>query len=163
MSPSCPHARRRARLAPLLALAALSVCAGGVFAQACPDYRKNGRQLAYSANELHQAKWHTVVAGGAINLGQCNLAPGAGHVGDAPDFTITYAGDGRALEFRVQSQCDATLLVNDPAADWHYDDDGNGNLDPKLRISSARSGIYDVWIGTIAENTCQAQLIVETF
>jgi len=45
-----------------------------------------------------------------------------------------------------------------------YDDDDNGNLDPKIRLTNpAANGIYDIWIGTYNGATCDAQLIIETF
>jgi hypothetical protein len=69
---------------------------------------------------------------------------------------------GRALEFRVQGTCDTVLLVNGATAQWYFNDDDNGS-DPRIRIANAPSGQYDIWVGTFGTQTCNAQLIVESF
>jgi hypothetical protein len=106
-----------------------------------------------------------VTAGGTVNLGNCSGEPGVGYVIHRPDVAITFdAGNRhRALEFRVSAACDTVLLVNDAAGSWHFIDDADGSQNPRLRLPRARSGRYDVWVGTYGRNTCQATLTIETF
>jgi hypothetical protein len=84
---------------------------------------------------------------------------------EAPDFTLSFSGNssGRALEFRLDTECDSILLINDANGNWHYDDDSNGSLDAKIRLNKAANGSYDVWVGTRYSGTCSATLIAETF
>ena len=60
----------------------------------------------------------------------------------------------------VTSDCDAAMLVNTADGQWHFDDDANGNLDPRLTIpaGAALDGQVDVWIGTFAGGECAATL-----
>lgn len=151
------------RLMPLLAAALIALGAAPAAAQ-CPDWRLNGLELVYSNNDLRRPVAHPVLAGGNIDLGRCGSAPGYGFIAVRPDFTIQFYGNPgrRALEFRVQSNCDSVLLVNGTGGEWYFDDDSAGNLDARIRINRASEGIYDVWVGSLGA-TCQARLIVETF
>ena len=105
-----------------------------------------------------------MVAGGGVDLGACGSVPGFGYVATSPDFELAFSGNGagRALEFRVNGSCDTTLLVNDARGAWHFNDDDTG-LNPRIRLSGAAEGVYDIWIGTVGPDTCSAELIVETF
>ena len=81
----------------------------------------------------------------------------------APDFSFDlYKMGGYDIEISVLSNCDSMLLVNDPNANWYYDDDSNGMSDPKIRIS-ASDGYLDVWVGTYNGEYCDATLYLETF
>jgi hypothetical protein len=133
-------------------------------ALACPDVALTGESLTYSSDEAYAPRAHGVIAGGDVDLGACGSVPGAGYVATAPDFELTFTanGAGRALEFRVQADCDAVLLVNDATGQWHFNDDDAGT-DPRIRLDRAPEGLYDIWIGTFGPATCNAELIVETF
>lgn len=147
-------------------IALTMACAVPSMAWACPDYTQNGAQHTLSADVLYQGRNFTVRAGGPFNLANCSSVPGTGYVAIKPDFTLTVSKNaytGRALEFKVTSNCDAVMLVNTPSAAWLFDDDSAGNLDPKIRIDSAKDGIYDVWVGTVENKLCDATLRVETF
>lgn len=155
---------KRASIHSILAFGALTTAAG--WAQACPDYALNGTQIEVSAGQLYSPKSAKVQAGGAVSLDSCSAVPGSGQVSKRPDFTIRYVGgNGRMrLEFRVNSECDAVLLVNLPDGSWLYDDDSNGNADPKISVSAARDGLYDVWVGRLGSTSlCNATLTLETF
>ncbi|MDP2127792.1 MAG: hypothetical protein Q8K97_10470, partial [Pseudohongiella sp.] len=80
-------------------------------------------------------------------------------------FTMTFSGNstGRELEFRLDTECDSVLMINDASGNWHYDDDTNGSLDAQIRLPKAANGIYDIWVGTRYSGTCNATLILETF
>ena len=67
------------------------------------------------------------------------------------------------LVVSVVSACDAALLINSASANWFYDDDDNGNLDPKIVLTRPVNGRLDVWIGTYDVEYCDAQLQLETF
>ncbi len=156
-----------AKMRTILAMGLASLAAGAV--EACPDWRLSGAQYGMTGDQLFTARSFRVVAGGENHLPNCRLQmagrdPAIGYAATAPDFTFTINGLGRyELEFRVISDCDSTLLLNTGAANYYFDDDDNGNLDPKIRLTRPSEGIYDVWIGTIGPDTCQATLYVETF
>ena len=139
-------------------------------ALACPQIALNGAQIRASGQALYNPQAYAVVAGGTEDLTNCNirnLTDGApeGFVAQAPDFELTYQGSGYALEFRVESECDTVLLINTGAANWYWDDDDNleSPLDARIRLTRASNGVYDIWIGTIGQDNCNAKLILETF
>lgn len=130
----------------------------------CPNPGANGQMLTFDAQGLWTAQRFSVVAGGNLDLGACQTVPGHGHVIQNPDFTLNLTSNAPNydLEFRVEGSCDPVLLVNDSVGQWHYNDDDNG-LNSRVRISGARPGLFDVWVGTFGSQTCQATLIAETF
>ena len=150
-----------------MAFTSLLVCLGSTSAvlAGCPDYGKSGQKFDFSAEDAYSAKSYTIEAGGNVDLSECAKLPGEGWVTEAPDFTfkLTANPNKRAIEFKVTSKCDSVLLVNTPTSKWLFDDDSNGALDPKLRISSATTGYYDIWIGNTEKGYCDATLKVETF
>jgi hypothetical protein len=150
-------------LSSRLAAAAVAALAFPSLALACPDVSLSGAGLSYSSDEAYTPRGHAVTAGGSANLAGCTV-PGIGHVAIAPDFELTFRGNamGRALEFRVEGQCDTVLLVNDARGDWHFNDD-DVSLHPRIRIESAPEGVYDIWVGTFDPAMCGANLIIETF
>jgi len=46
---------------------------------------------------------------------------------------------------------------------WFYDDDDNGNLDPRIVLTRPSNGIIDIWVGTYDGEYCDAVLSLETF
>ena len=130
---------------------------------ACPDPGRNGRMLRYDAQGLWTPQRFGVVAGGPVNLGACQAAPGHGWVAAGPDFTLALTGNrqNRDLEFRVEGSCDPVLLIHDASGGWHFNDDDNG-LNSRLRLERAQPGQYDIWVGTFGSQTCQATLVVES-
>lgn len=152
--------------ATLLAFLALWLLATQAAAQQCPDWRLSAVQsYNYTSDHLWTPRGHSVVAGGTINLRNCNSVPGVGHVIQRPDFSFQFNANQRRrdLEFRVRGDCDTVLLVNDASGRWHFNDDADGTLHPRLRLPSAREGRYDVWVGTYGTSTCRARMTVETF
>lgn len=151
------------------AIAALSFavlcCGSTVVLAACPDYAKSGKKYEFSAEDAYSAKTYTIEAGGNLDLSECAKMPGEGWVTEAPDFTfkLTANPNNRAIEFKVTSKCDSVLLINTPTSKWQFDDDSNGALDPKIRISAATTGYYDIWIGNVEKGYCDATLKVEAF
>jgi hypothetical protein len=133
----------------------------------CPDVSLVGAALTYTSDELFLTKTHKVVAGGSLDLAQCGAESisGFGYVEAAADFDLDYLHDptNGDLEFRVDSQCDSVLLINDPQGIWYFDDDSNGNQDAKIRLGNPVSGNYDIWIGSLSAGGCSAQLTLESF
>jgi hypothetical protein len=134
-------------------------------AATCPDFNLAGRDLFYSSDDLYSPQTFEVVAGGPVDLGLCSELPGQGYVMEAPDFKLNFSGNSaaRELEIRVDSACDSILLLNDTSGTWHHDDDSNGSLDAKIRLPKAVNGVYDIWVGTLTTDTCDATLTIETF
>lgn len=133
-------------------------------ALACPQVELSGAALNFTSDQAYVPQAVPVVAGGNVDLGACGTVPGLGWVATSPDFELSFSGNGmgRALEFRVEAGCDATLLVNDANGNWHFNDD-DANANPRIRLEGASEGLYDIWIGTFEPSTCDAVLIVETF
>lgn len=152
-----------------LAIAFISIISGSeAFALDCPNYNLLGAEGTFSANELYAPKSFSVTAGGDLRLQRCKLPfksdRGDGYVTERPDFSIGVHGlRGYSLEFRVDSECDAVLVVNTGETNWYYDDDDNGNLDPKITLTRPSEGIYDIWVGTTDGETCEGTLTMETF
>jgi hypothetical protein len=154
--------RPRHKLAVVVLLLSLLACFPAL---ACPDVSQSGSSLSYTSDQLYSAKSHKITAGGPVDLDGCLSLPGSGLVTTAPDFTLTFSGNsvGRAIEFRLNTECDSILLINDASGTWHYDDDSNGSLDAKIRLAKAQNGVYDIWVGTRYTGTCNANLTIETF
>ena len=139
-------------------------------ALACPDYNI-APQASYQASgqQLYQKRGFDVVAGGNHYIWDCrHIRPGtdtgAGYFPAAPDFSFQLSGMNRyQLVISVISECDAALLINTASANWYYDDDDNGNLDPRIVLTRPINGRIDIWIGTYDGDYCNAQLQMETF
>ena len=161
---STDQKKRLTRVMTTVSFAVLFGSSANVLA-GCPDYGQSGQKFEFSAEDAYSAKSYTIEAGGNVDLSECAKLPGEGWVTEAPDFTfkLTANPKNRAIEFKVTSKCDSVLLVNTPTSKWQFDDDSNGALDPKLRISAATTGYYDIWIGNVEKGYCDATLKVETF
>jgi hypothetical protein len=149
----------------LLPCAAAALLFSGTAASACPNAGLNGTILSVNSEDLYTAQSYDAVAGGNVNNDLCEGNPARGYTTRQPDFTIRYdALRQRTLEFRTNSGCDSTLLVNLPDGGWRFDDDGNGNMDAKVRVARAPSGVYDVWVGRRdGPQSCAATLTMESF
>lgn len=143
---------------------ATTLAATSAQAQQCPDWQLNGIPITTDAETAWAPQQYPMFAGGGLDLSACGSVPGLGHITAAPNFSITYDDRGmdRDLEFRVESQCDTTLLINTNSGEWEFNDDNEG-LNAGMRLPAATSGRYDVWVGTYGSQPCQATLIAETF
>lgn len=157
------------KIAILSASVAASVILGGA-AQACPDWTLSAAaQYSGSGNYFYQPRAYDVIAGGEFPLAKCTqIRPatdsGPGFFTDRPDFRFEIFGMSRyELHIRVNSECDAALLVNTASATWYYDDDDNGNLDPRIVLTNPADGMLDIWVGTYDGQYCNAVLELETF
>lgn len=168
-----------------LALSAVAlVCFSGI-AQACPDPNQWGTEYYQLAGaDLYEPFNFSVIAGGdnyvladrdgfvaaqATGPFACTVWPvvsdqGEGFFTTPPDFTFELWGmRPYELDIRVNSDCDAALLVMTATGQWIYDDDDNGNLDPRVRLTHPSDGYFDVWVGTFDGSACDARLTLETF
>ncbi len=151
-----------------LALAALNIgFASAAFA--CPDFNQSGPGGDLSGQELRSGVAYSVTAGGENQISKCrNVDPqtdtGPGYFTTVPDFTFLLSGmRNHQLVIAVQSDCDAALLINTGAVGWYYDDDDNGNQDPKIVLTRPSDGYLDVWVGTYDGQVCDAVLQLQTF
>jgi hypothetical protein len=147
----------------MLAAAFLGLSAAAASAATCPEPRNDGGKLSFTATRLAQAHYTDVIAGGRVSLAACAAVEGDGHVTPTPDFNVMLAGnDGRNFELRTAADCDAVLLVATADGQWRYDDDSAGGGQARIVIDAAPDGRYDVWVGTFAEASCRARLILQT-
>ncbi len=139
--------------------------AGSAMAQQCPDWQLGGIPITTDSETAWVPQQYPLFAGGGLDLAACSSVDGVGRVTPAPNFTLQYDALtlGRDLEFRVETDCDTTLLINDSTGAWHFNDDANGTLQPAIRLAGAPSGQYDIWVGTYGGSSCQATLVAETF
>ena len=138
-------------------------------ANACPNYNVHAPIYSASGPQLWQAHSFSVTAGGDWNIQACgNVRPntdrGQGFFTAQPDFTfdLNQMG-GYQLALSVVSDCDSALLINTGSANWYFDDDDNGNYDPRIVLTRPANGILDVWVGTFDGAYCNARLTLETF
>lgn len=134
----------------------------------CPDPGLPPAQvLNFTAGDLARQQTFDVVAGGDLRMDRCHQTGGYGKVVNYPDFALNLSAmAGMTLEIGLlgQDYCDTVLLVNDPAGNWYYDDDGSQvdgfGLSSHLRIQAAMDGQYHVWAGTWSDELCYATLTV---
>ncbi len=151
-------------------LASLFTLGLSTAAMACPNYDMAPAE-AYRASgqQLYAQQTFDVIAGGDNYIWNCrNVKPGtdtgAGYFPSAPDFSFSLSGmSPYLLEISLVSECDAALLINTASTNWYYDDDDNGNLDPKIVLTRPIDGRIDVWVGTYDGEYCNARLSLETF
>lgn len=137
---------------------------------ACPNFDlAAGESYRASGQQLRQPKFFDIVAGGDNYIWNCrNVRPGtdqgAGYFPSAPDFSFQLSNmGGLKLVVSLVSECDAALLINTASANWYYDDDDNGNLDPRIVLTRPANGRIDIWVGTYDGDYCNARLRMETF
>lgn len=134
-------------------------------AAACPAWQNPGvRSLYTTGQDLWTPNSYSVTAGGGQFLRNCGFNH-TGYVISNPDFEVRIDGleSYNRLNIRVSGSCDTVLLVNDARANWYFDDDSGGSLQPSINIFGAASGVYDIWVGTYNPGTCGSTLTLETF
>ncbi len=146
-------------------VAALALLATSGIAAACPAWENAGVQTGYTTGQdLYSPNSYNVQAGGNQSLRNCGWNH-TGNVISRPDFEFRIDGMeqyGR-LEIRAVASCDTVLLVNDAGGQWYFDDDSYGGLNPAVNLYGARSGTYDIWVGTYGNSICNATLSMETW
>ncbi|HAJ03763.1 MAG TPA: peptidase S1, partial [Brevundimonas sp.] len=85
-----------------------------------------------------------------------------GNIGDAPDFRLSFSGNGAMpLFIRTISGSDTTLIINGPDGQWYCDDDSFGDGDAQVRFGRPQSGVYDIWVGSFDGNPETILVITE--
>ncbi|MDI1328423.1 MAG: DUF1036 domain-containing protein [Brevundimonas sp.] len=104
----------------------------------------------------------TVRAGGPANVEGRSLPEACrGHITEAATYEVRWtAGGVSPLIFRTASDADTTLLVNGPDGRLVCDDDSGPGLAAEVVFETPTSGVYDVWVGRLAEGTAAATLSV---
>ena len=152
----------------VLILTAFALVFSSISSWSCPDYSLSGETYHLSGRDLANGRSYNVTAGGDTNIANCrNVRPqtdrGQGYVMAQPDFTFNLSGmSSYRLEISVVSECDSILLINTGRANWYYDDDDNGNLDPRITLSRPSDGWLDVWVGTHDGEYCNARMTMRT-
>jgi hypothetical protein len=154
-------------IAPL-AIAAAAMTAASAASANCPAWEYDAAATIQGTGaQFWQPQHYSVVAGGSTDVAYCNIARqtnATGYVATSPDFELYYDGaNGYDLEIRVVGNCDTTLLINTANSAWRFDDDSNGDLQPRIYLPNAQPGTYDIWVGTYGSQLCNAELVVETF
>ena len=130
----------------LLTAAAVAISAPAV----AQDY---GQSPAYGTLTLSSGftpdpRTVRLVSGGGNDAS--SVASGCvGNIAYAPDVRLHCTNNGTSLPliFSTQSDHDTTLVINGPDGRWYCDDDSGGGLNPSIQLP-ARSGRYEVWVGT---------------
>ena len=137
-------------------------------AAACPDVNLYGDTYELNGADLYNPQSVQLTAGGDQQIANCGIKfgsdRGSGFVTKAPDFSLKLSGmQNYALAISVVSDCDAILLINTGSVNWFYDDDDNGNYDPKITLTRPSNGWMDIWVGTHNGVLCDSILTLETF
>lgn len=130
----------------------------------CPDFTLDAPVLSYSIGQLATPQVNQVIAGGDIDLSGCSEVPGTGWIIANPDFQVELTGNTalQDVEIRVDAVCDAILLVNGANGQWLYNDDTDGT-NPVILLSGPSDGAYDIWVGTLGPDNCDATLTISAF
>ena len=85
-----------------------------------------------------------------------------GYISEAPSFEFEFNNPLAPIGIFVISNADTTLVINDPAGQWHCNDDflEDGDTSPGLNFEYPLSGIYDIWVGSYSteDNLSSAEL-----
>lgn len=65
-----------------------------------------------------------------------------------PDVDLNYEAGQFPLVISAISNVDTTIVINDPAGNWHCNDDLIG-LDPGVVFTQPLRGNYNIWVGTL--------------
>ena len=149
-------------------LICLWFCLAAGAAAACPDPRIQAVETYEASGRMLDApRSFAVIAGGSHNVVTCpEVRPrtdsGEGFFTTQADFAFDLSGlAGRRLVIGVMSECDASLLVNTGSGGWYFDDDDNGNLDPRIVLTQPSDGLVQIWVGTYDGGYCAARLTLD--
>lgn len=101
-----------------------------------------------------------ILAGGTVDIQSMGYY---GMVAEAPDVDFYYDAGSFDLYIYVEdADSDTILLINDPAGNWHYNDD-NAGFNPGIEFSNPQSGLYSIWVGTFGDDLADATLAISEF
>jgi hypothetical protein len=137
---------------------------GGSASGTCPNPDLQGQVVNTTGQALYSPTEYQVSAGGPVDTGLCGLEAW-GNTTEAPTLSFFLSGMSEygRLEIEGMGTCDTTLLVRSPDGQWHFDDDGNGDLQPLVNLTGMLDGRVDVWVGTFGGQTCDTTIEMETW
>ncbi len=94
-------------------------------------------------------------SGGSIDAARTLGGNCVGFVASAPDFDLYFNAGSLPLIISVAAAADTTLVINGPDGEWYCDDDSGDGLNPSIRFAAPQTGLYDIWVGTYADNSLQ--------
>lgn len=67
-----------------------------------------------------------------------------------PDFVLSYEAGANPLGVFALSDLDITMAINDPAGNWHCNDDSPylSGTNSGVQFNDPQSGDYQIWVGT---------------
>lgn len=136
----------------------------------CPDPRIGSPTLSMTSSDLSTGVSFARTVGGSQSLRGCSgLSSYWGYTNASPHLILNYTASGAAQTLQLTMNdgndgytCDTTLLVRDPNGQWYFNDDMTG-WNAGLRISSALSGQYVIFLGTYGGATCDSALTINRF
>lgn len=146
------------RLASCLAVASLGLSAPA-FAQdigAQPTFA----DIRLSAGFTPDPTRIQITAGGSIDAARSRGGSCVGKIARAPDVRLTYESGSLPLIIKVGSSEDTTLVVNGANGRWYCDDDSGGGVNPAIRLNNPDSGVYEIWVGTYADEPASATVFI---
>ncbi|MGY6536731.1 MAG: TadE/TadG family type IV pilus assembly protein [Pararhodobacter sp.] len=144
----------------------------------CPDPRISAPWLTIFNTDLSSPLTIQRRAGGSTQLTGCPDIDGVGFINASPHLVLRYDNEGqsgtnRRLRLLMNDgnrgrSCDTTLLVRDPSGQWWFNDDISNSwwstdLNARLNMGNAETGVYHIWIGTWNGSGCDADLIIERY
>jgi hypothetical protein len=131
----------------------------------CPsdDYMADPVSVTGDQLEDDEIEVENMTVGGAsTHLDNCSGISGTGYFHANPTYTLNLSGmDGfNRFEVDLDSSCDTTLLIQDAAGNFHFNDDSGRpwwrDLDSRLRLDNMDDldGQVNIWIGTYGGDTC---------
>ncbi|AHM04718.1 hypothetical protein roselon_02391 [Roseibacterium elongatum DSM 19469] len=130
----------------------------------CPNPAFTGQPLTFAASQLVQPQSLSGTAmGSETRVYDCPGVDGGGTATQAPQYTMYLSGmQGYELQLEANGSCDTTLLAYGADGQWYYNDDGAGDLQPRLTIpAAAANGQLSVWMGTFGGQSCPATLTAQ--
>lgn len=135
----------------------------------CPEHRIAAPWLTLTGADLPTGLTLTRTAGGTTSVSTCPGITGVGWMNASPHLILNFDSQNlmQTLQLTMNdgnngNSCDTTLGVRDPHGQWWFNDDMAG-FNAGLRIGSAVSGQYAVFIGTFGGNTCDSALTINRF
>jgi len=130
----------------------------------CPNPTVGGPPISLASSQIFQQQAYTLTAMGSdTSIFSCPGVNGGGTATSAPQTSLFLTGmQGYDVVLQVQASCDTTLLAHGTDAQWYFDDDSAGQLQPRLTVpSSALNGRLDLWVGTFGGDSCPATLSLQ--
>lgn len=130
--------------------------AGGNAGGTVPDLSLAAQaDISLNSGFLPDPTLRSVTAGGPL---QGSSVGCFGSISAAPTVQLSFSGSTSNLRIWARSSSDTILAINTPSGQWVCDDDSGGNLNPLINFPNAASGVYDIYVGTLAGGTVPAEV-----